>query len=364
MQLQNDQRRHQSESRGRGVIARYRDLLDVTDETPNVTLGEGGTPLLHAERLGRELGVDLHLKLELCNPTGSFKDRGMCMAVARAVEDGSHTLICASTGNTSASAAAFAAAAGMQCVVVVPAGKIAAGKLLQAQIAGARVICIDGNFDQGLEAVRDLANRPGYALVNSVNPYRIEGQKTAAFEVCEDLGKAPDWLCIPVGNAGNITSYWRGFNEWRNLGRVDTLPRLLGVQAAGAAPLVLGHDVENPETIASAIRIVKPARIDEALVAIQESSGSIIARTDEELLEAYRLIPGMTGVFCEPASAISVAGLIEARETGLIHEGATVVCVLTGHGLKDPDTGLTCVDTTINSGSTADEIANAIDDAR
>jgi threonine synthase len=233
--------------RGAGLIERWHEFIDVDSDTPRITIGEGGTPLVHAKRLGERLGVELHLKLELTNPTGSFKDRGMCVAVARAVQEGATTLICASTGNTSASAAAFAAAAGLKCVVVVPSGKIAAGKLLQAQVAGALVIQIDGSFDDGLVAVRELGKRPGMALVNSVNPYRIEGQKTGAWEVCEDLGmQAPDWLCIPVGNAGNITAYWRGFKEWYERGLIDRLPQLLGVQAAGAAPLVDGAPVEHP----------------------------------------------------------------------------------------------------------------------
>jgi len=321
--------------RGEGLIARWAELIDVDDNTPRITLCEGGTPLVHVPRLSEELGVNLHLKLELTNPTGSFKDRGMCVAVARAMQEGAHTLVCASTGNTSAAAAAFAAAAGLRCVVVLPAGKIAAGKLLQAQMAGAIVVSVDGNFDEALVAVRELAERPGFALVNSVNPYRIEGQKTAAFEVCEDLGDAPDWLCIPVGNAGNITAYWQGFSEWQRAGHVTRRPQLLGVQAAGAAPLVDGAPVLNPETIATAIRIGRPARGKQALAAIDESNGRIMKQTDEQLLAAYSRVAATSGIFCEPASAISVAGLIAAVEDGTIARGSTVVCVLTGHGLKD-----------------------------
>ncbi len=348
--------------RGAGLIARWHEHLDVDDATPRITIGEGGTPLVHARRLGERLGVELHLKLELANPTGSFKDRGMCMAVARAMQDGAETLICASTGNTSASAAAFAAASGLRCVVVVPSGKIAAGKLLQAQVAGAIVVQIDGSFDDGLAAVRELAKHPGYALVNSVNPYRIEGQKTGAWEVCEELGmQPPDWLCIPVGNAGNITAYWRGFREWHERGLIDRLPRLLGVQAAGAAPLVDGAPVEHPETIATAIRIGKPARGDQALEAIAQSGGRIIKRTDDELLAAYAVLPAESGIFCEPASAISVAGLMHALDEGIIEPGARVACVLTGHGLKDPDTAGTIVTPPVQAGPSADAIAAAID---
>lgn len=345
--------------RGAGLIARFADVIDVDDATPRITIGEGGTPLVHARRLGDELGVaELHLKLELANPTGSFKDRGMCVAVARAMQAGATTLICASTGNTSAAAAAFAAAAGLRCVVVVPDGKIAAGKLLQAQVAGAQVVQIAGSFDDGLDAVRTLAERPGFALVNSVNPYRIEGQKTAAYEVVEDLGGvAPDWLCIPVGNAGNITAYWRGFQELHAAGRIDRLPRLLGVQAAGAAPLVDGAPVASPETVATAIRIGRPARGDQALAAIAESGGRIIKRTDAQLLASYARIPATSGIFCEPASAISVAGLEAALADGTIDAASRVACVLTGHGLKDPDTASTIVEPAARCAPTADAVA-------
>jgi len=346
--------------RGAGLIARWANLIDVDDNTPRLTIGEGGTPLVRAQRLGAKLDVDLHLKLELTNPTGSFKDRGMCVAVARAMQDGATTLICASTGNTSASAAAFAAAAGLRCVVVIPSGKIAAGKLLQAQVAGATVVQIDGSFDDGLNAVRELASRPGVALVNSVNPYRIEGQKTAAFEVCEDLGAAPDWLCLPVGNAGNITAYWRGFCELHERGIIDRLPRLLGVQAAGAAPLVDGAPVDHPETIATAIRIGRPARRDEALAAIEESGGHLLKRTDDELLAAYAQLPAYSGIFAEPASAISVSGLIAALDTGIVERGTRAVCVLTGHGLKDPDTACSIVTPPLSCAPSAAAIATVL----
>ncbi|MBC7462214.1 MAG: threonine synthase [Thermoleophilia bacterium] len=349
-------------ARGEGLIARWADRIDVDDDTPRLTIGEGGTPLVHAKRLSERLGVELHLKLELANPTGSFKDRGMCVAVARAMQAGATTLICASTGNTSASAAAFAAAAGLQCVVIVPTGKIAAGKLLQAQMAGALVIQIDGSFDDGLTAVRELASRPGIALVNSVNEYRIEGQKTGAFEVVEDLGGvAPDWLCIPVGNAGNITAYWRGFTELQTSGELTALPKLLGVQAAGSAPLVDGHNIEHPETLATAIRIGRPARGDQALAAVAESGGQLRKRTDAQLVEAYALLAHDAGMFCEPASAISVAGLIAAIDDGTIARGSRVVCVLTGHGLKDPDTAATIVQPTIACGPSVAEITAVID---
>ncbi len=350
-----------STPRGRGVIARWAAFLDVDDATPRITLGEGGTPLVHSCLTSERLGVDVYLKLELCNPTGSFKDRGMCMAVARALQEGASTLVCASTGNTSAAAAAFAAAAGMRCVVVLPAGKIAAGKLLQAQMTGAIVVEVDGNFDDALAAVRELSERPGYALVNSVNPYRIEGQKTAAFEVCEDLGTAPDWLCIPVGNAGNVTAYSRGFSEMLDRGVTTRVPRLLGVQAAGAAPLVDGKPVEHPETLATAIRIGKPARGEEALAAISASGGAIIKRSDEELLESYARIAHEAGIFAEPASCISIAGLEEAVGRGLIAPGSTVVCVLTGHGLKDPDTAMRVVHPPRRCAATAAAIAREVD---
>ena len=348
--------------RGHGLIARWHEHIDVDEHTPRITIGEGGTPLVHARRLSERLGVELHLKLELTNPTGSFKDRGMCVAVARAVQAGATTLICASTGNTSASAAAFAAAAGLRCVVVVPSGKIAAGKLLQAQVAGALVVQIDGSFDDGLAAVRELADRPGMALVNSVNPYRIEGQKTGAWEICEDLGmQAPDWHCIPVGNAGNITAYWQGFSDWHARGLVASRPRLLGAQAAGAAPLVDGAPVEHPETIATAIRIGKPARGDQALAAIAESDGRLCKRTDAQLLDAYALLAAEAGIFCEPASAISVAGLIHGIEQGWVTPGSRVTCVLTGHGLKDPDSAMEIVAAPVHCAPTADAIAAAID---
>jgi threonine synthase len=320
------------------LLERYRAFLPVTDATPVVSLGEGATPLVHARRLGESLGLrNLHLKIEGQNPTGSFKDRGMVLAVAKAHEEGAKSVICASTGNTSASAAAYAAAAGLECVVVLPAGKIAVGKLLQALVFGARVISVSGNFDEALRIVRSLAEQDDHpiTLVNSVNPFRLEGQKTAAFEVCDDLGRAPDVLAIPVGNAGNISAYWRGFREYRDAGQVAAAPRMWGFQAAGAAPLVLGHAVEHPETIATAIRIGNPASWTLATGARDESSGRIGAVTDDEILSAYRDLQRLEGVFCEPSSAASVAGVAKAARAGELDPDATIVCVLTGNGLKD-----------------------------
>jgi threonine synthase len=323
-----------------GLIERYRDRLPVGLATPIVSLGEGSTPLVHAPRLGAQLGVDLFLKLEGQNPTGSFKDRGMTLALSKALEDGAAAVVCASTGNTSASAAAYAARAGLRCSVVVPQGAVALGKLAQAQACGARVVAIDGSFDDALAAVRQLADRHPITLVNNLNPYRLEGQKTAAFEVVDDLGDAPDWLCLPVGNGGNIAAYWRGFRESLQRGDATRPPRLLACQAEGAAPLVHGEMVDHPETIATAIRIGRPVRYQEAKAAVTESEGAALAVSDEQILAAFRRLPETEGVFCEPASAASLAGLVRAREQGLVEDGARVVCILTGHGLKDPDTAV------------------------
>ncbi len=318
-----------------GVIERYREHLPLRADTPPVTLGEGSTPLIPAPWLSQELACRVFLKYEAANPTGSFKDRGMTVAITRAVEEGSRAVICASTGNTSASAAAYAARAGMRCVVLIPEGKIAMGKLSQALMHGAVAIAIDGNFDLALSYVKEIAERHPITLVNSLNPYRIEGQKTAAFEIVDSLGEAPALLSIPVGNAGNITSYWKGFKEYQSRGTAKRLPVVWGFQAEGANPLVRGYPVENPETVATAIRIGNPARGEEALGAARESGGAIRDVTDEEILAAQRLLAQREGVFCEPASAASVAGLLKYRERGL-PVGDTVVCVLTGHGLKDP----------------------------
>ena len=322
-----------------GIIGRYGARLPLTAATPRISLHEGGTPCIESRTIASELRLrSLHFKFEGLNPTGSFKDRGMVMAVARALEAGSHTIVCASTGNTSASAAAYAARFGLRCVVVLPAGKIARSKLLQAQLFGATVLAVRGNFDQALEIVRTLAEHDTVTLVNSVNPFRIEGQKTAAFEIVDELGDAPDVLAIPVGNAGNITAYWRGFREYHAEGLSTRLPRMIGGQAAGAAPLVLGHRVEHPETIASAIRIGNPASWQAAEAARDESEGLIDSVTDDEIRDAQRWLASVEGVFCEPASAASLAVLRKAVADGRIAPGSTAVCVLTGNGLKDPDT--------------------------
>jgi threonine synthase len=323
------------------LVERYRAFLPVSEATPVLSLGEGFTPLVHLRRLGKRLGlVNLHAKVEGQNPTGSFKDRGMVLAVAKAAEQGAHAIICASTGNTSASAAAYGAAHGLEVVVVLPAGKIATGKLIQAVVAGARIVAIDGNFDAALRVVRALAEQADHpiTLVNSVNPFRLEGQKTAAFEVCDDLGRAPDVLAIPVGNAGNISAYWAGFREYAAAGHVTGTPAMFGFQAAGAAPLVSGRPVEEPDTIATAIRIGNPASWDKAIAARDESGGRIDAVTDDEILAAYRTLAEDEGIFCEPSSAASVAGISRLARDGALDSGALVVCVLTGTGLKDPAT--------------------------
>jgi threonine synthase len=336
------------------LVDRYRRFLPVSAATPVVSLGEGMTPLVHLRRLGARLGLrNLYAKIEGQNPTGSFKDRGMVVAVAKAVEDGARSIICASTGNTSASAAAYGAAHGLEVVVVLPAGQIAMGKLLQAVVAGARIVAVDGNFDAALRVVRALAEQDDHpiTLVNSVNPFRLEGQKTGAFEICDDLGRAPDILAIPVGNAGNISAYWAGFREYAAAGLVATLPAMYGFQAAGAAPLVSGKPVEKPDTIATAIRIGNPASWASAIAARDESGGRIDAVTDHEILAAYRALAVEEGVFCEPSSAASVAGVTRLAPAGnrfgdsgvpvAIDPDAFVVCVLTGTGLKDPTTAET-----------------------
>ncbi|HUH06625.1 MAG TPA: threonine synthase [Egibacteraceae bacterium] len=320
----------------RGLIEEYAPRLPVTPETPIVTLREGGTPLIRSEQLSELTGCEVWLKFDGANPTGSFKDRGMTLAISKAVEAGAEAVICASTGNTSASAAAYAAKAGLVCGVLIPKGKIALGKLAQALVHGAQVIQVDGNFDVALEICRTLDEKYPVELVNSVNPYRIEGQKTAAFEVCDFLGRAPDVHVMPVGNAGNITAYWQGYNEYAKDGLVDSLPVLRGFQAAGAAPIVEGRVIESPSTIATAIRIGNPASWDRAVAAADESSGSIRAVTDRDILKAYRLV-AKEGVFCEMASAASIAGLLQLAGSGDLDRGQTAVCVLTGHGLKEPD---------------------------
>ncbi len=322
-----------------GILTAYRPLLEVASVEP-ITLLEGDTPLIPLPRLARELhlfNADLRGKYEGLNPTGSFKDRGMTAAITQAVADGARSVICASTGNTAASAAAYAARAGLKCVVLIPQGNVAAGKLAGAIAYGAQVIVIQGSFDDGLRLVREISATGKIVLVNSINPYRIEGQKTAAFEICDGLGVAPDWLCLPVGNAGNITAYWRGFKQYHQIGQAANRPRLLGVQAAGAAPLVLGHTVDNPETIATAIRIGRPARGEEALIAAEESHGRILAVTDDEIVAAWKMLAELEGIWVELASAASVAGLRKAAlENRYAYDGKRIVCVLTGHGLKDP----------------------------
>ncbi|PTM58296.1 threonine synthase [Desmospora activa] len=327
-----------------GILEQYHSFLPVTPNTPRLSLHEGNTPLVHLERLSETWGVELYAKMEGFNPTGSFKDRGMVMAVAKAVEAGSRTVICASTGNTSASAAAYAARLGIRAVVVVPDGRIALGKLSQAVVYGAEVLAIEGNFDQALTIVRRIAAESSeVTLVNSVNPYRIEGQKTAAFEVCEQLGGPPDVLAIPVGNAGNITAYWKGFREYFDSGRIGALPQMHGFQAEGAAAIVRGEPIAEPETVATAIRIGNPASWKTAVEAAKESGGAIDAVSDEEILEAYRDLTRMEGLFVEPASAASLAGVKKARQQGRIAAGTKVVAVLTGNGLKDPSTAMEAV---------------------
>lgn len=324
----------------RGVIEEYRDRLPFGEDAPVVTLGEGGTPLVPARHLSERTGCEVWLKVEGCNPTGSFKDRGMTTAITRAAELGARAVICASTGNTSASAAAYAAAAGMTCGVLVPEGRIAMGKLSQAIAHGATLLQVAGNFDDCLTLARKLAEAYPVELVNSVNPYRIEGQKTAAFEVVDVLGDAPDVHCLPVGNAGNVTAYWKGYTEYAQDGPATRRPRMWGFQAAGAAPIVAGHPVDHPETIATAIRIGNPASWQQAVAARDESGGVVEAVTDEQILAAHRLLSARDGVFVEPASAAGVAGLLARHEAGALEPGQRVVCTVTGHGLKDPQWAL------------------------
>ncbi|MCI0688703.1 MAG: threonine synthase [Sporichthyaceae bacterium] len=324
----------------RGVIAEYRDRLSVPADMPVVTLGEGGTPLVRADLLSARTRCDVWLKVEGANPTGSFKDRGMTVAISKAAHAGSSAVICASTGNTSASAAAYAARAGLVCAVLIPRGKIAMGKLGQAVVHGARVLAVDGSFDDCLRLARELANRYPVALVNSVNPDRLEGQKTAAFEVVDTLGDAPDIHCLPVGNAGNISAYWRGYQEYAAAGVARQLPKMWGFQAAGAAPIVRGEPVPDPDTVATAIRIGNPASWELAVLARDSSGGLIDAVTDDQIVAAYRLLADGEGVFVELASAAGVAGLLEAAATGRLEPGRRVVITVTGHGLKDPDSAL------------------------
>ena len=326
-----------------GVVERYQEFLPVTDKTPIISLNEGNTPLILAEALPVELGlknIRIYYKFEGLNPTGSFKDRGMTLAISKAMEEGAQAVMCASTGNTSASAAAYASRCGLKCFVLIPDGKIAKGKLIQAYRYGAKVIVIKGNFDQALHLVKDITKDGKITLVNSINPYRIEGQKTGAFEIVDDLGDAPEYHAIPVGNAGNITAYWRGYNEYQKAGKSEVLPKMLGFQAAGSAPIVLGKPVEEPETIATAIRIGNPASWKGAEDARDESGGLIDSVTDEEITWAYRFIAEHEGVFAEPASAAAVAGVRKLAKTGYFKENTRIVITLTGSGLKDPDYAL------------------------
>lgn len=326
----------------KGLINKYRKYLPVSDTTPIVTLNEGNTPLIKADNLAKKIGLEanIYLKFEGCNPTGSFKDRGMTMAVTKAKEEGSNAIICASTGNTSASAAAYGAKAGMKTFVLIPDGYIALGKLSQAMMYGAEIIAIQGNFDEALECVRAISKSHPITLVNSVNPYRIEGQKTGAFEVCDALGKAPEYHFIPVGNAGNITAYWKGYKEYFELGITKNLPKMMGFEAEGAAAIVKGERIYKPETLATAIRIGNPASWTQAVNARDESKGMIGSVTDEKIIEAYKMLASTEGILCEPASAASVAGLIQAHTNGLVQAGTDIVCVLTGNGLKDPDNAI------------------------
>jgi len=324
----------------RGIIREYLDRMPFEEGDRIVSLGEGGTPLIYAEKISAEVGAEVLVKYEGMNPTGSFKDRGMSSAISQVVKDGDHTVVCASTGNTSASAAAYAAHAGLRCVVMIPSGKIAAGKMAQAIVHGADLVQVDGNFDECLDIVRELSENYPIALVNSVNPYRLQGQKTAAFEIIDQLGEAPDIHMLPVGNAGNISAYWMGFKEYAEAGRSSRLPKIWGVQAAGAAPFVLGHPIKDPETVATAIRIGKPASWDLAVAARDESGGWIRAVTDEQILSAQARLAAEVGVFVEPASAAPIAGLLAAAAAGEVPRGATITCTVTGNGLKDTATAL------------------------
>ena len=346
-----------------GLIENYKDRLPVSESTRLISLGEGNTPLIRLDNIPRELGkaVDIYIKYEGLNPTGSFKDRGMTMAVTKAVEAGSKAIICASTGNTSAAAAAYAARAGIKAFVLIPEGKIALGKLAQAMIHGAIIIQIKGNFDDGMRLVKEVAEHAPVSIVNSINPYRLQGQKTAAFEIIEELGFAPDYHCLPVGNAGNISAHWMGYSEYKEYGKVNNTPKMVGYQAAGAAPFVKGSMIDNPETVATAIRIGHPQSWDLAKNVEKESGGWFDSLTDEEILAAQKLLTEKEGIFCEPASATSVAGALRDIKSGKIEEGSKIVCTLTGHGLKDPDTAIKqCNDDMILVNPVMDEVKSAI----
>lgn len=351
--------------RWHGIINAYREYLPVSDDTPVVTLHEGNTPLIKADNLSKTIAPDknlqLYLKYEGLNPTGSFKDRGMTMAISKAKENGKEAVICASTGNTSASAAAYAARAGMRAYVILPKGAVALGKLSQAMVYGAKIIALMGNFDDALTVVREIGERYPVEVVNSVNPYRIEGQKTAAFEICDYLGHAPDFHFLPVGNAGNITAYWKGYKEYFQKGKVKNTPRMIGFQAEGAAPIVKGFPIKNPQTIATAIKIGNPYSWQPALQAAKESNGTIDAVSDEEILNAYKLVASTEGVFCEPASAASIAGVIKMYKKGLFKGNEVIVCTLTGNGLKDPDTVIKASEKPVELPPDIDEIAKFLE---
>lgn len=343
-----------------GVLKRYGAYLPISEKTPGVNLEEGSTPLVRLDRIGGELGVELWAKLEGCNPSGSFKDRGMVLAVAKALEDGARALVCASTGNTSASAAAYAAHVGVPCYVLLPSGKVALGKLAQALIYGAHVIAVDGNFDRALELARQASETKGLAMVNSVNPYRIISQKTGAWEICESLGRAPDLHVIPVGNAGNISAYWAGYKDYESRGKIKSLPKMLGIQAEGAAPLATGKPCPNPETIATAIRIGNPVGAETAKAAVAESGGSFDTVTDDEILLAQKTLASRAGVFAEPASCATLAGLFKLARAKKLPQGAKTVIVLTGNGLKDPDTAISQAGTPVKIGDTLEELLEAL----
>ena len=348
-----------------GILKRYGKYLPLTEKTPQVNLEEGSTPLVRLRRLGDELGIELWAKLEGCNPSGSFKDRGMVLAVAKALEDGARAIVCASTGNTSASAAAYAAHVGIPCYVLLPSGQVALGKLAQALIYGAKVISVEGNFDRALEMARELSEKHGIAMVNSVNPYRLISQKTGAWEICEALGRvsegrAPDIQAIPVGNAGNISAYWAGYKDYKAWGLTPSLPKMIGVQAEGAAPLATGKPCPNPETVATAIRIGNPVSATAALAAVAESGGSFQTVTDAEILTAQSILAGKSGIFAEPASCAAVAGLIKLKNSGRLPQGATVAVILTGNGLKDPDAAIKQVTPPVVIGATMEELTKAL----
>lgn len=345
----------------KGLLKEYKEYLPITDKTPLISLNEGNTPLIKSEKIGSNLGgIELYFKYDGLNPTGSFKDRGMVMAVAKALEEGSKTIICASTGNTSASAAAYAARSSIQCAVLIPDGNIALGKLAQALMYGAKVIAIKGNFDEALKAAVDITNKYPMTLVNSINPFRIQGQKTSAFEICDALGKAPDYLAIPVGNAGNISAYWMGFKEYRENNKINNLPKMIGFEAEGSAAIVQNRVIKNPQTLATAIKIGNPAGWKSAVNAAYESNGFIDSVTDNEILEAYKMLTREEGIFAEPASAASLAGIIKSYKAGKLNKGDTAVCVLTGNGLKDPDNAIKICNEPIKVNNDIEEIKKAL----